>query len=391
MSAASGDAPGLRRVVLLLVVPAVALCALTLAGNARADGSPLGPSAAAPSGAAQGSSTAETDQVALAGANATQEQPSNVVNSTRVDSPGDDGAITQANVAQAQVAAANGSATAQDGGSASSPGADDGAQLDAATQQVASAVASAVQQGAQNIVIEIRINSPGDNGPINQSNIATAGAGAVNASQTSQGDRTDAATSRPGGSTETAGSPSSDPAAVPAPPAAQDSSPPASAGLRPAVLTTAPPRPRAASTQETHEDAATARSTRAPAAGAGSAPVQLAPAPAQALPSRAATAPASKLDPRRVSPAAAPVRHVTVAVAAASAAVDAAGAARQDAARVVSNLAGVIPATKTPPDDVSSAVLFTVLALIVALISFVAYTYAPPGLRVSSLRLRLRP
>src|SRR4029079_10699490 len=267
MSAASGDAPGLRRVVLLLVVPAVALCALTLAGNARADGSPLGPSAAAPSGAAQGSSTAGTDQVALAGANATQEQPSNVVNSVRVDSPGGDGAITQANAAQAQVAAANGSATAQGGGSGSSPGADDGAQLDAATQQVASAVASAVQQGAQNIVIEIRINSPGDNGPISQTNTANAGAGAVNASQTSQGDRTDAATSRPGGSTETAGSPAGDPAAVPAPPAppaapapadpavspappappaGQAPAPPASAGLRPAVSTIAPPRPRAA-------------------------------------------------------------------------------------------------------------------------------------------------
>jgi hypothetical protein len=114
----------------LSVIPAVALCALALAGNARADGfNPPDPSAA-PAGAAQDSSSATTDQDALAGANATQQQPSNVVNSTRVDSPGDNGAITQTNAAQGQAAAANGSATTQD--SPSSPGGgggDQGAQL----------------------------------------------------------------------------------------------------------------------------------------------------------------------------------------------------------------------------------------------------------------------
>ena len=124
MSAASSVPQRLRRVLFLLVIPAIALCALALAGNARADGptSPPDPSAAAPSGAEQGSSSATTDQGAIAGANATQQQPSNVVNSARVDSPGDDGAITQANTAQGQAAAANGSATTQAGGSPSSPG-----------------------------------------------------------------------------------------------------------------------------------------------------------------------------------------------------------------------------------------------------------------------------
>jgi hypothetical protein len=36
-------------------------------------------------------------------------------------------------------------------------------------------------------------------------------------------------------------------------------------------------------------------------------------------------------------------------------------------------------------------VLLTLLAMMVVFISYVAYSYAPPGLRASSLRLRLRP
>src|SRR5580765_5720177 len=119
--AAPSGAQRLRRMLYLSVIPAVALSALALAGNARADGfNPPDPSAA-PAGAAQDSPSATTDQIALAGANATQQQPSNIVNSTRVDSPGDNGAITQTNTAQGQAAAANGSATTQTGASPSSP------------------------------------------------------------------------------------------------------------------------------------------------------------------------------------------------------------------------------------------------------------------------------
>src|SRR4029079_4049720 len=210
MPAAPSGAQRLRRMLFLSVIPAVALCALALAGNARADGfNPPDPSAA-PSGAAQDSLSATTDQIALAGASATQQQPSNIVNSTRVDSPGDNGAITQTNTAQGQAAAANGSATTQDSpSSAGGGGGDQGALLTAATQQAAAAIASVIQQGAQNIVIQIRINSPGDNGAINQSNIASAGAGAVNASQTSQGAGGGAAApTTEDGSTTVAGAPS---------------------------------------------------------------------------------------------------------------------------------------------------------------------------------------
>src|SRR4029079_17916796 len=210
MPAAPSGAPRLRRMLFLSVIPAVALCALALAGNARADGfNPPDPSAA-PSGAAQDSSSATTDQIALAGASATQQQPSNIVNSTRVGSPGDNGAITQTNTAQGRTPAASGSAPPQDSpSSAGGGGGDQGTQLSAATQQAAAAIASVIQQGAQNIVIQIRINSPGDNGPINQSNIAIAGAGAVNASQTSQrAGGGAAAPTTEDGSTTVAGAPS---------------------------------------------------------------------------------------------------------------------------------------------------------------------------------------
>ena len=406
MSAASSVPQRLRRVLFLLVIPALALCALALAGNARADGStsPPDPSAAAPSGAAPDSSSATTDQGALAGANATQQQPSNVVNSTRVDSPGDNGAITQTNTAQGQAAAANGSATTQAGGSPSSPGGgggDQGSQLDAATQQAAAAIASAIQQGAQNIVIQIRINSPGDNGPINQTNTANAGAGAVNASQTSQGSGADAAApTREDGSTPDTASP--DGASGEAPPAAP-AEPPASAPaaeLRQAYATTAPTRPRAVaaatgpkqayatrtparprveSQQTRHEHAAAAGSTRPPAAGADRGQLQGAPSPAE--PTRGAAAPVSTIDPHPASRAAAPMQHGAAAAA----------SAVRSAARVFNRIAGPAPVAAESLDQVSNAVVLTLVALIIGVLFFVAYTYAPPALRASGLWLRLRP
>jgi hypothetical protein len=403
MSAASSVPQRLRRVVFLLVIPAIALCALALAGNARADGStlPPDPSAAAPSGTAQDSSSATIDQAALAGANATQQQPSNVVNSTRVDSPGDNGAIAQSNTAQGQAAAANGSATTQEGGSPSSASGgegDQGTEIAAATQQAAAAIASAIQQGAQNIVIQIRINSPGDNGPINQSNIANAGAGAVNASQTSQGSGAGAAVPAQDGSAPDTGSPASG-AAPPATPAEPPASAPpaelrqaysttaparprpvaAATGPRQANATTTPSRPRVESQQTRHEHAAAAGSTRPPAAGAHRGQVQV--APAQAVPTRAAAAPVSTTDPHPASPAADPLRHGAAA---------AASGGRAAAARVFNRIAGSAPVAAESLDQVSNAVVLTLVALIVGVLFFVAYTYAPPALRASGSWLRLR-
>ena len=386
ISAASSVPQRLRRVVFLLVIPALALCALALAGNARADGStsPPDPSAAAPSGTAQDSSSATTDQGALAGANATQQQPSNVVNSTRVDSPGDNGAIAQANTAQGQAAAANGSATTQAGGSPSSASGgegDQGTEVAAATQQAAAAIASAIQQGAQNIVIQIRINSPGDNGPINQSNIANAGAGAVNASQTSQGSGADAAApASDHGSAPDTGSPASG-AVPPAAPAEPPASAPAAGPTQAYATTTTPARPRVESRQTKHEHAAAAGSTRPPAAGAHRGQLQV--APAQAVPTRAAAAPVSTIDPQHpASPAAAPKHHGAAA---------AASGGGGGAARVFNRIAGPAPVAARSLDQVSNAVVLTLVALIVGVLFFVAYTYAPPALRASGLWLRLRP
>ena len=391
----------------LSVIPTVALSALALAGNARADGfNPPDPSAA-PAGAVQDSSSATTDQDALAGASATQYQPSNIVNSTRVDSPGDNGAITQTNAAQGQAAAANGSATTQ--GSPSSPdggGGDQGAQLSAATQQAAAAIASAIQQGAQNIVIQIRINSPGDNGPINQSNIAIAGAGAVNASQTSQGAvGGSAAPTTADGTTTVAGSPR-DGASGAAPPAAPAetpaSAPPAglreayatTATLRPSVVavpagprqaaaTTAPARPGADSPQKSNEHAAAAGSTRPPAAGLGSAQTHVAPTRAVSTPTPTLTAaaPVSPIDPYPASRPAARLQH--------GAAV--AASAGLGAARVFKNLSGAAPVAPESSDEVSNAVVLTLVALILGVMFFVTYTYLPPALRASGVWLRLRP
>ncbi len=52
--------------------------------------------------------------------------------------------------------------------------------VDAATQQVAAATATATQQAPQNVAIPVQVLSPGDSGPITQVNTAGAGADAVN-------------------------------------------------------------------------------------------------------------------------------------------------------------------------------------------------------------------
>jgi hypothetical protein len=62
---------------------------------------------------------------------------------------------------------------------------DEASSLEAATQQAATAIANATQNNVQNIVVIIRINSPGDD-VISQSNTANAGAAATNTSTTQQ-------------------------------------------------------------------------------------------------------------------------------------------------------------------------------------------------------------
>ena len=101
------------------------------------------------------------------------------------------------------------------------------------------------------------------------------------------------------------------------------------------------------------------------------------------MPTRVAAAPVSTIDPQHpASPTAAPKHH--------GAAVAASGGGGGGAARVFNRIAGSAPVAAESLDQVSNAVVLTLVALIVGVLFFVAYTYAPPALRASGLWLRLR-
>ena len=97
----------------------------------------------------------------------------------------------------------------------------------------------------QNIVILIRINSPGDNGPIEQTNTAVAASNAGNVSATTQGGSGNASAE----GTATGASP--DTRAAIGPPAHQDATP-AAALPRMSVALLAPAAPRAAIARSPH-------------------------------------------------------------------------------------------------------------------------------------------
>jgi hypothetical protein len=123
---------------------------------------------------------AATAQAATADAAAAQAQQSNAIGATRADSSGDDSA-SQQNDLSVVGAAANGASTDQTAGS---PSPAEGSQQ-AATDQAANAAAAAVQPQQSNVVIIIRINSPGDD-VISQTNVVSVVAVAANQSSTSQ-------------------------------------------------------------------------------------------------------------------------------------------------------------------------------------------------------------
>src|SRR6266516_5498393 len=116
-----------------------------------------------------GGQQASTNQGVASSATTTQQQPRNIVISVRIDSPGDDGAITQSNIAGAVAEGSNDSSTVQSGGAGGD--AQPGGQQ-AATGQNAGSTATVTQDQAGNLVIAVRINSPGNNGPISQANTA---------------------------------------------------------------------------------------------------------------------------------------------------------------------------------------------------------------------------
>jgi hypothetical protein len=100
-------------------------------------------------------------QAADAEATATQTDPSNGTLAVRVDDPGATGSVTQTNTATSTA-----SSTA------------DGNPAPAAGDQTATATATTNQTGPQNTNVTVLVDSPGDVGAVNQTNTATATAGA---------------------------------------------------------------------------------------------------------------------------------------------------------------------------------------------------------------------
>jgi hypothetical protein len=311
-----------------------------------AAGSPLAP--AAPESGAQQAAT--TDQAADAAASATQQQPQNMVITIRINSPGVDGPITQTNVIVAGSSGSNAASTTQNGvpgtgGAAPSQNADTGQQ--------AGSSATASQDGAGNLVVIVRINSPGDNGPISQTNAVVAGANAANTSTTTQGQPTagsaPAATPASGGAVaprRSARKPAPDP------PRKQP------AAARPAARPAAPAP--AAAPAVRHESSTTAAVDRAHAKH---------PAVARAH-GKATRTGASSFD--RGS-AATPLNSVA-----------------GGAADVFHAVAPPTPIANVDSADVSQSVLYSLLVVLAAVAAFLLWPQRPEWLRPFHARTRLR-
>jgi hypothetical protein len=268
-------------------------------------------------------------------------------------------------------------AGATSNGASSGQPANDASSLEAATQQAASAIADASQNNVQNIVIVIRINSPGDD-VISQNNTAAAGAVATNTSTTEQevgvdvpNDQADSTASTDTPAEESAPTSASNPSAADEPPAATLPPRVAARGeerLRPRVTAVShTPRERA------DESRRAAGAARAPAAQVetGTKPNQSSATPAEFAPRlgseatprspSAASAPKSRLS---VTPVPARIRRVAV-------------RAGAGAAHFVSSLAPSPTVAGSSAgnnaDNVSTAVVITLLAALLG----VGSTYVP--------------
>jgi trimeric autotransporter adhesin len=132
---------------------------------------------------------AYNDQSADSSATSTQVHPSNVNIPVRIDSPGTDGDVTQANSSDAKSAAGNKNATTQSaeqsaGGSGADPVQHIGQK--AGSGQDATSGATSDQYGASNANDPVRIGSEGGGGSVDQSNSSDAKSAAGNLNGTSQ-------------------------------------------------------------------------------------------------------------------------------------------------------------------------------------------------------------
>jgi hypothetical protein len=137
--------------------------------------------------------SADSDQDALAAAKTEQESPKNENISIRVLSPGKGGSVTQSNVASSNATAANVNSTEQTadqeqtGDACKCKGA--GTQIvgqSASNDQEAAALSATKQEKPSNTNVSIRVLSEGDDGDVEQSNVASSDAVAANANGTTQ-------------------------------------------------------------------------------------------------------------------------------------------------------------------------------------------------------------
>lgn len=179
----------------------LALVLLGATGTARASDAPSDPSRDHPVTATPAAQTSAQDagtmQAATADATAVEPQPTNVFVSVRIDSPGDGGPVTQTSTTTVVGAAADTAATDQtawqDWAPAAAPAAQEqkpepaqASDQDAATDQAASATAAATHAQPVNTVVSVRVNSPGDDGPVTQRSAVVVDAASGNVASTTQ-------------------------------------------------------------------------------------------------------------------------------------------------------------------------------------------------------------
>src|SRR5919201_2949680 len=172
-----------RYAVVSLGVFALSLALAT--GTARGQGLPDAPGQAS-------AQTATTGQAAMTGAEAEDAAPTNIFISLRINSPGDNGPVTQTSTTAVAGEAANDAATAQDGWQHTDAVADaaqaqrQASAQDAATNQAAVSNATAARSKPTTVVVSVRVNSPGDDAPVTQSSAVAVGAESKNTAATAQ-------------------------------------------------------------------------------------------------------------------------------------------------------------------------------------------------------------
>jgi hypothetical protein len=137
--------------------------------------------------------SADSEQEAAAIAATVQEHPSNTNVSVRVLSPGSNGAVTQTNEATSNANAGNLNVTDQTADQTQTgdsckcgSGGEQVIGQSAESDQKAAALAATVQEKPKNTNVSVRVLSPGDDGPVTQTNEASSNASAGNLNATNQ-------------------------------------------------------------------------------------------------------------------------------------------------------------------------------------------------------------